>query len=188
MRCPKHKDMELELVELSDQTPRAYTCACCEGKWIAADDYQAWQKGEDLQQPVFLPDAEMEYVPSDLDVKGGLCPECGSYLTRLKVFYTLKRSFYLERCAACGGFWCDRGEWQVLQQLGQDRQLPQLFSTRWQILVREQQKIELERQMVVDKLGEELATQLFDLIGNLADHPQGEFAVNYLSRQVRLTN
>lgn len=175
------------MVEASSQEPQSYLCSCCAGQWISADHYQIWQgaeNSEDIRQPSFLAESETNYVPPDLDVKGSLCPECGGYLTRLKVFYTLKRSFYLERCAACGGFWCDRGEWQVLQQLGQERYLPQLFSTKWQISVREQLKLELERQMVIDKLGEELSTQLFELISSLADHPEGEFAANYISRQV----
>jgi Zn-finger nucleic acid-binding protein len=186
MRCPKDKECELESVKNSDRVmPSRSDCGKCGGQWISADDYANWQSNaQELVEPGFLAENEVSYNSSDLDVKAGLCPECGSYLTRLRLHYTLKSSFYLERCAGCGGFWCDRGEWEILTKLNWHRQLPHLFSSKWQIQLREKQKVELERQMVIEKLGADLAQQLFDLTEALEGHAQGSFAANYLSRQL----
>jgi len=186
MHCPKDKESELESLKSLDQSmPSKSHCVECEGQWISADDYASWQGNtQELVEPNFLAEDLINYSPSELDVKAGLCPECGSYLTRLRLYYTLKSSFYLERCGGCGGFWCDRGEWDILAKLNWHHQLPHLFSSKWQIQLREKQKLELERQMVIEKLGADLAQQLFDLTKALECHAQGSFAANYLTRQL----
>jgi Zn-finger nucleic acid-binding protein len=186
MKCPKDKNCELELIKPVDgASPPMSGCATCGGKWICPDHYQVWQgDSHESTEPSFLDEDTIEYNPSDLDVKAGLCPDCGSYMTRLRTYFTLKRSFYLERCAGCGGFWCDRGEWEILQKLNCHRQLPHLFSSKWQAQLREKQKVELERQMVVEKLGTVLAQQLNDLITALEGNTEASFAANYLTRQL----
>jgi Zn-finger nucleic acid-binding protein len=192
MKCPKDKDCQLEPIHNLDQSkPDTSDCKNCGGQWISPDSYKIWQKNSlaqtdvpELVEPIFLAEDQTDYVPSDLDVKAGLCPECGSYLTRLRVFFTLKRSFYLERCGGCGGFWCDQGEWEILAKLNCTNQLPNLFSSKWQTQLRDRQKVELERQMVIEKLGAGLAQQLFDLITALETNNEAGFAANYLTRQL----
>jgi Zn-finger nucleic acid-binding protein len=159
-------------------------CPQCEGHWIPATDYQAWQ----AEHPQTTQDAdildklvELSAEPAPLDAKAAFCPECGTYLARAKV--SLKTPLYLERCLSCGGFWCDRGEWEILEQVGLHRSLERLFSSGWQALAREREQIAHERQAVFDKLGKDLATRFFALAKELEQHPHGEFAAAYLMRQ-----
>ncbi len=181
MKCPKCKET------LSDGTLAANVtvkpCPNCEGIWIPAAEYEAWQ----AQQPQpssrmeSLPSPSVDFVPSEFDSKGGLCPECGRYLPRAKV--NLKPAFYVERCANCHGFWCDRGEWQVLQQLGLHTTIEQLFSGEWQARVQQQQQAQKEREATVERLGPEIAGRVFELAEVLENHPNGDFAVAYLMRR-----
>jgi Zn-finger nucleic acid-binding protein len=96
---------------------------------------------------------------------------------------TLKQPFYLEHCLTCGGIWCDRGEWEVLEQLKLDTNISQIFSGAWQAQVRASHMNELERQAVIDKVGVEMAQRVFDLADLLTKHPNGDFAAAYLMRR-----
>jgi Zn-finger nucleic acid-binding protein len=97
----------------------------------------------------------------------------------------LKEPFYLEHCLTCGGIWCDRGEWEVLEQLKLDANIAQIFSGSWQAQVRLSHANQLERQAVIDKVGIEIAQQVFDFADLLATHPNGDFAAAYLMRRFK---
>ena len=182
MKCPKCKET------LSDGTLAANAlavkcCPNCKGTWIPAAEYEAWQVQQSQSRSGLksLSSTNVNFVPSELDSKGGLCPECGRYLPRAKV--NLRAAFYVERCANCYGFWCDHGEWQVLQQLGLHTTIEQLFSSEWQAQVQQQQQAEKEREATIEKLGPEIAARVFELAEILEKHPNGDFAVAYLMRR-----
>ncbi|NES85587.1 MAG: hypothetical protein F6K10_31580 [Moorea sp. SIO2B7] len=86
--------------------------------------------------------------------------------------------------AQCSGIWCDYGEWDILTQLGLHSTIERLFSSEWQIQVREKQQAQKERQALIEKMGMELAEHLFDLAEVLQNHPNGDFGVAYLMRNV----
>jgi Zn-finger nucleic acid-binding protein len=96
---------------------------------------------------------------------------------------SLREPFYLEHCLACGGIWCDRGEWEVLERLNFHTNIPLLFSGSWQASARASHTNELERQAVIDKVGVDLAQRVFELAEILAKHPNGDFAAAYLLRR-----
>ncbi|HEY9622538.1 MAG TPA: zf-TFIIB domain-containing protein [Crinalium sp.] len=181
MQCPKEKHVELIDSTLAGHLAVKH-CPTCDGSWIPAENYHDWKE----QQPAtdrkpLPPPLNMDYGRSPLDTRGALCPECNCYLARAKV--GSKNPFYIERCVNCGGIWCDRGEWDVLETLGLHAHIEILFSNEWQFRVKEAEQAERERRATVEKLGDELANRVFELAELLENHPNGDFGVAYLMRR-----
>lgn len=182
MQCPKCRDIDLNDFVLTDNLT-SYRCEKCEGDWLSGDRYQTWQAAQDKPPIVNTNLALQEIVtPAATDNKAALCPECRRYLSRVKI--PVDQPFYLERCPECNGFWCDRQEWDILQKLSIHTSLEYVFTSEWQSKIREQQLNVSERQALIQKLGQELATEVFQLGDKLASHKNGDFAVAYLARQV----
>ena len=184
MQCPKCKNSELRSGILSSHLA-VEDCEECKGTWIPAENYMNWQSHQPQisQNKIRFADTlNVDYVQSPYDTKGALCPECRRYLSRAKVM--LENPFYVERCANCQGVWCDHGEWDVLETLGLHTTIDQLFSAEWQTQARQLQQISKERQATIDKLGGELANLVFEVGEKLKEHPNGDFGVAYLMRQI----
>jgi len=184
VRCPKDKNTELLRCKLLDQLS-AHQCPNCSGHWISGSDYQGWQASQpskDAGPSVFWARDDVQYIPSAKDSLAALCPECGNYLTRGKV--GMKPPFYVDRCPGCGGLWCDCGEWNILLKLGIHAAIPQIFSRDWQLRFRELELLELERQAIAEKLGDDLADKVFEIATLLKQHPSGDFGVAYLMRRL----
>jgi Zn-finger nucleic acid-binding protein len=96
----------------------------------------------------------------------------------------LANPFYVERCPNCQGLWCDHGEWDILETLGLHTTIDQLFSAEWQTQIRQIQQMSKERQATIEKLGTELANLVFEVGEKLKEHPNGDFGVAYLMRQI----
>ncbi len=183
MDCPKCRNAALLETPLGGDL-RVQRCGTCEGQWLPAPTYRQWQGKTSpqtattatLNQPTIA-----DFAPGESDRKAGLCPECQRYLTRTKVDYLTP--FYLERCPECEGYWCDRGEWDVLTRLGVSGSLEQFFEREWQMQIREQAAVASERQGMIEKLGPELAEQIFALAMTLNQHPHGDYALAYLIRK-----
>ncbi len=180
MQCPKDKGVELENVWLSGTLPACY-CSTCGGSWIPPEDYYNWQQQHRQSIPMAPPRLDVDYEPAPLDAKGALCPDCHSFLSRARV--GTEHPFYVERCGRCGGVWCDHGEWEVLQKLGLHTSIEQLFTSEWQSKVKELEYADRERRATIEKLGPDLAQQVFDLTERLEQHPNGDFGVAYLMRR-----
>ncbi|MGD1899062.1 MAG: zf-TFIIB domain-containing protein [Phormidesmis sp.] len=185
MRCPKEPTIELAPSQLTEGLD-AHCCPSCSGQWLPKFNYQRWQAMnaglEAIPDEVLPLTLETDYSAVPLDSRAGLCPECGTYLKRARLNLQ-KSSFYVERCPICEGFWCDRGEWDVLEALGLHIQIPIVFNLDWQARVRVLEQAERQRAAVIEKLGPALADQVFDLGESLAGHPHGDFAVAYLMRK-----
>lgn len=186
MLCPKDGDTPLALAALP-AGPAAYCCSDCQGAWIPAELYADWQAQQlgrlSPPDPSQLEPLPASFAPGLYDAKGALCPECHNYLARVKVGLSLGGTFYLERCKHCGGAWCDGGEWEALGTLGLQGAIAQLFLPQWQEGVRDREAFLQERRAVIDKLGPDLAAEVFELAGVLERHPNGDFAVAYLMRR-----
>jgi Zn-finger nucleic acid-binding protein len=183
MQCPKERKITLNDGTLSEALA-VKQCPDCKGTWIPSENYKAWQSERERPKTVagLIPKTlDVEFVQSPYDAKAALCPDCGSYLARAKV--GMKTPFYVERCLSCGGIWCDRGEWEALEVMGLHVAIEQLFSSEWQVLSREREHLAMEKQATVDRLGEELASRVFELAEALEKHPSGDFGVAYLMRR-----
>ncbi len=186
MHCPKETTTVLVPNQLTENLA-TQCCHSCQGHWLPAKDYQRWQAlnaGLEAIPEKVLPLAlKTDYKPAPLDGRAGLCPECGTYLKRARI--NLKAgSFYVERCPLCNGLWCDRGEWQIFEALGLHIQIPIIFQPDWQAQVKALEQIERQRTAVVDKLGPEIASRIFELSDLLKNHPHGDFGVGYLMRKL----
>jgi Zn-finger nucleic acid-binding protein len=183
VQCPKDRDQEMEPGSLA-HGPAAYHCPECEGNWISSVDYEDWREAGTVPHPaqvtVTAPLGE-SFAPALNDTRASLCPECQHYLSRVRV--GMGRSFYVERCSNCGGIWCDRGEWNILHQWNLSRLIDRLFTPEWQERVRQEEWAIQERQALIDKIGDDLAQDIFKLAKKLETHPNGDFAVAYLMRR-----
>lgn len=182
MQCPKCKQADLQDGILSDQLSVKW-CSECSGIWIPASQYRAWQEyqqrwGEETVDP---PTGEVDFVPSPYDGRAALCPECTHYLSRARVPF--KTPFYIERCMSCGGVWCDNGEWEMLLYLGFHNEIEQMFSSSWQAKMREKGLLQKEQEALIEKLGQDIASYVFDLADVLKEHPYGDFAASYILRR-----
>jgi len=181
--CPKCRNTALLETPLGESLT-VQRCSKCEGQWLPAMAYRQWQ-GKTPPQTATTATLNQEtiatFAPGESDRKAGLCPECRRYLTRTKVDYLTP--FYLERCTECEGYWCDRGEWDVLTRLGVSGALEQFFEREWQMQIREQAAAESERQGMIEKLGPDLAAQIFALAVTLNHHQHGDYALAYLIRK-----
>lgn len=193
MLCPKDLKTPLSPSNLTPEPPElsAYRCDDCKGNWIPSESYQKW-RAQHPNPPSPDPSRcrevlNVDFVQSAYDTKAALCPECKHYLARAKV--SLKTdsdsaaAFYVERCSNCNGIWCDRGEWEILTKLGWHTTIELLFTQEWQARVRKCELADQERQSLTDKLGDDLAQQVFQLASVLEKHPNGDFAVAYLMRR-----
>ncbi len=183
MFCPKDRKTILTDTCLTEGLSSKH-CSDCKGTWLPAADYKVWQKKQPQTEldPAKLSDSfNVEFIQSPYDTKASLCPECGAYLSRARVNW--RPAFYVERCPACEGIWCDHGEWNVLEKLGFHIAINKLFSQDWQARVRKQEMIDKERAAIIEKLGPELAEKIFVLTDDLENHPKGDFGVAYLVRR-----
>lgn len=185
VRCPKETTVELVPAQLTEGLA-VHRCTSCAGNWLPKPNYQRWQAinaGLEAMPEEVLPLAfDSDFRVAPLDGRAGLCPECGTYLKRSRL--NLKQTaFYVERCPICDGLWCDRGEWEVFESLGLHIQIPIVFTPDWQARVRVLEQKERQRLAVVEKLGEDIATRVFELGNLLEGHPHGDFAVAYLMRK-----
>lgn len=186
-QCPKERGIILQAGEIASGLS-AYCCPKCGGAWIPPKNYSNWrcQQG-DANGPLspILPsniELEKDFQPSPLDAQAALCPDCKHYMVRGRV--NLKSdSFFVERCPNCKGLWCDVGEWPVLEALGLNIQIEQIFSGEWQTKVRELELLERERLATIEKLGPAIADRLFELTELLEAHPNGDYGVAYLMRR-----
>jgi Zn-finger nucleic acid-binding protein len=182
MDCPKCKNPLVNGL-LSDLLLTKH-CHECQGDWISGRNYQMWKSERQetkFENFSFGENYDLPHPTNPLDSKAATCPECGRIMSRGKV--GLKQPFYIEHCQGCDGFWCDAGEWAVLEQLDLHSHLEQLFSTAWQAQVRANHMLDLERQAVINKVGAELAQKVFDLAESLEKEQNGDFAAAYLMRR-----
>ncbi len=183
MNCPKCK-LTLSDSFLNETLPNKH-CNQCQGDWIPGNEYEIWNSGKNNIIPTEPEQLSkyfnMEFVPSEFDKKGSLCPECKRYLSRAKV--SIKNDFYVEKCINCGGIWCDEGEWNILTKLGLTKVIDNIFSSDWQAKVLKSQHFDKEKEATINKLGTELAEKVFKLAELLEKHPNGDFGVAYLMRR-----
>jgi Zn-finger nucleic acid-binding protein len=187
VQCPKEMEVELNPATLPGGLA-AYSCPDCGGTWIPPEHYLDWQcqlniPRNDAPQVEVLPShIPLDYNVSPFDNRAGLCPDCKHYLVRGRVQLQWGL-FYVERCPNCKGYWCDLGEWEVLQRLKLDRHLEYIFSDLWQAEIKAMELAVRERQATIDKLGEDIAAKIFELAELLEGHPNGDFGVAYLMRR-----
>lgn len=187
VQCPKDLKVELSEGFLSGGLS-AQCCDECGGAWIRPETYTEWQDRQGIDRDA---DPQVMVIPSQfaadfqvpsMDNRAALCPDCRHYLVRGRV-QLQRATFFVERCPNCKGYWCDRGEWEVLQQLQLHNHLDYIFDEQWQAEVKNLEFAIREKEATIEKLGPEIANKVFELARLLESHPNGDFGVAYLMRR-----
>ena len=108
--------LDLNRVLLETNLP-AYKCANCNGLWISANEYLSWLLPENvlsIEEIDIEQEFDVPYPISESD-KAILCPDCGRFLRRFKVWPNVK--FHLDRCHSCNGIWFDKNEWDAFRKI-----------------------------------------------------------------------
>jgi len=131
MKCPVCKKCSMNSVDIATDLT-ALTCRECSGVWFDRDKYDAWR----AKHPADLPETN---TPAQLGVseshKAKICPQCGHLMLPYRIGHGL--SFSVDYCGACGGVWCDRGEWDAIKAKNLHHNLHDIVSQHWQTTVRE---------------------------------------------------
>ena len=187
VQCPKERNVELiEGVLAGGLSARC--CPSCSGAWIRPENYVEWQDAQgvnrDAEPHIVVAPSQLptDFTPPALNNRAALCPDCQHYLVRGRIQLS-SGTFFVERCPNCKGYWCDRGEWDLLQQLELDKHLDYIFSESWQAQVKDLSVALREKDATIEKLGPDIAAKIFELAELLENHPNGDFGVAYLMRR-----
>lgn len=147
MQCPLCKKHTMALADLAPNLT-GQTCSACSGVWLDRAKYDAWR----AKQAVDLPETK---TPAQIAIsdthKAKICPQCGHLLLPYRVGHGL--SFSIDYCGACGGVWCDRGEWDAIKAKNLHDNLHDIVSQNWQAAVRQSEVQASIEQTYVRHLG-----------------------------------
>lgn len=167
--CPVCEAAPLEPGQLAEGLD-AWCCAKCGGHWVRGTRYFEWLKSRKLEEP--REDAGLGEAPKSDSEAGKLCIDCGRYMRRVAVGHG--KSFFLDRCTSCGGFWFDAHEWASLQASGMHREAHQVFTDSWQAEVRRQAREQADKRRQTERLGAEGVEQIEAIKQWVAEHPRGD--------------
>jgi Zn-finger nucleic acid-binding protein len=172
-RCPKCGPYPLTALEQSD----VLRCSKCSGFWLPPRALRDASTSERLLRNDVVPSAPLEQ-----DHRTGPCPEGHGLLRRARV--TNDHPYFLERCARCGGIWCDPGEWTRLVAAGLPQDLSEVWSPAWRDhLSEEHNRASLEADLR-SKLGDETFELLERLATELGQRNLGALALAYLRERL----
>ncbi len=131
MQCPICKKHTMNQSDLAPDLS-GLACSACSGVWLNRAKYDAWRARHSGDLPET--DAPAQLAVTDTH-KAKICPECGHLLLPYRVGHRL--SFAIDYCGACGGVWCDHGEWEALKATNLHDNLHDIVTRHWQAAVRE---------------------------------------------------
>lgn len=155
----------------------AYRCPTTGGHYITTADYMGWLQQQPARLP-HLPKTDFTSVLTSKQTSALICPESGTIMQRFKVGHGFE--FAIDRSIA-GGVWLDNGEWEALKERNFHDEIHLVFTAPWQKHVREDQAQEAYYSMLKSTLGIELFERLDALKTELADHPQRNPALAFLT-------
>lgn len=174
MQCPLCKKHTMKVVDLAPGLA-GHACSECSGVWIDRAKYDVWR----AKQPGDLPESSTPAQLAVTDTHGAkICPQCGRLLLPYRVGHGL--SFSIDYCGACGGVWCDRGEWDVIKSKNLHDNLHDIVSRHWQTAVRQSEIQESIEQTYARNLGTSYA-KAQDVRAWLQADPQRALILAYLT-------
>ncbi len=148
VKCPVCKDVVLTDQRLGVELV-AQSCAHCCGNWLNGEMYFKWL---DAGGVTFATPRPVNFTPRDRKL-AKLCPECGHFLHRSHVERDIE--FTIDRCTSCGGFWLDRGEWEMLVAHGLHDDLHRIYSPAWQVKLMHERVEHAQEHVMESKLGKD---------------------------------
>ena len=179
MHCPCCQTSTLKRVRLDDYLS-AHACETCEGQWISSYDYWHWLEWQPESREI----RQCESVGLGDSVsdnrRASFCPECHHLMRRAKVGHGL--SFYLDRCAHCGGNWFDKGEWETLKAHNMHDKVHLVFSEPWQAQIRQAEFNRVLEETYRSALGDEDYAQALKIRAWLEQHPHRDYILSVLNQ------
>jgi len=178
MRSPVVSKLQMERVVLEEGL-EAFRCSESSGVFLPVEFYFRWLSGQKERLPhlpVSKDNSGVELVDSE-GIK--ICPESGQLMQRYRVGHGF--SFYLDR-SPFGSIWFDKGEWEALRERQFHDELHLIFTAPWQDRVRDEKKLKVERDILLDRLGEDLLGKIEKLRNDLEEHEFRDLAVAFLRR------
>lgn len=178
MQCPLCQKQTMVLADLAPGLA-GLTCGACAGVWVDRARYDAWR----ATLPGDLPETATplrEEVAETRQAK--ICPQCGHLLLPYRVGHGL--AFAIDYCGACGGIWCDPGEWDAIQAKNLHDNLHDIVSRHWQAAVRQAAVREAVEQTYVRHLGAAYP-KAREIKAWLHEQPQRDLIWAYLTESQR---
>lgn len=173
LTCPLCEDQPLNPTPM-EAGLKAHQCVQCRGRWVHGPDYLDWLASRPAQAAADAGTSGDVDVVSDGGTDsdaGKLCLYCVRFMRRLRVGHGTP--FHLDRCASCGGFWFDAGEWESLKAQGMHREAHLVFTDAWQAVVRRQARDTADQKRLTEHLGEDGLKQADSIRDWIASHPHG---------------
>lgn len=159
-----------------DENLQARECSKCGGYWISSSRYHKWLETHGQALPE-KPLTEVGLTVEDSQ-SAKLCPECGRIMIKYKVGHGV--TFYLDRCAGCGGVWLDKNEWEVLKSRNLHDDLHCIFTTHWQQGVLAEETAKRLESIYAEKFGADYE-EINRFKGWLEDRPAKSEILAFLS-------
>ena len=177
MKCPLCKQHSLWKQEL-EVGLQAQSCKNCQGIWMPGLQYWEWVQTRSDKEREGLAAPEVA-LPVEETGRAKLCPECGHFLRRFKVWPNVK--FYVDRCAGCNGMWFDPDEWVYLKSKGQEAQVHEFFGELWQEDIREEEARQWLEDMYLERFGTEDYDRIREIRRWLWEHPNQATLMAFLT-------
>jgi len=155
----------------------AFECSESEGVFLPVTSYLQWLSKQPERLPQLPDGANSDEIVFEEAGTAKICPESGMIMQRYRVGHGF--NFYIDR-SPNGSLWFDKGEWEALRERQFHDELHFIFTSPWQDKIRSEEKEQMQRELLIAKLGESLVGKLDDLRSELDDHDQREFALAYL--------
>jgi Zn-finger nucleic acid-binding protein len=175
LKCPVCKDVFLGEQRLGVELV-ARNCAQCRGNWLGGQIYFKWLEAGGITFAMARP---VNFTPNDTK-RAKLCPDCGHFLHRSRVERDI--AFTIERCTLCGGFWLDRGEWEMLVAHGLHDDLHRIFSPGWQVKLMHERIEMAEAHVLESKLGKDDLEEARRVKQWMESHPHRAELYAFLAR------
>lgn len=177
MQCPNCQGCGLAPVEIAPGLIGA-GCSQCSGALLSLIQYRYWADHFHTAHQESQ-NAEPESVAIEDSQGAKLCPKCSKLMTKYRI--GLQTENRIELCAHCDEAWLDSGEWQLLETLDLQQQLPVIFTDAWQKKIRNQRQQEHLRRHYTQLLGDEKFSKIEEFKQWLDKQPQASAIKHYLT-------
>lgn len=175
MNCPSCKTYLLQPKQIEYGLP-ALICSKCGGCQIDLLTYRLWRETKkNTSAPTNTP------IKESIDTQNAIsCPKCKSLMTKYRIKEGLENR--IDLCGSCGEVWLDGGEWQLLESLNLNKEVPAILSAPWQSAIKHKEiTAQLEKSYIAE-LGEKDFAKIKEIRQWLASHPKSDIVKQLLFR------
>jgi Zn-finger nucleic acid-binding protein len=178
MKCPHCQTSELKPTMIEEFLP-AMGCGTCHGSLVSLLYYRHWAETQKTK-PRDASSPRAEGLETKETVKAILCPKCSRLMNKYKL--TGGVSNRVDVCATCDEAWLDGGEWELLEALHLDLNMPAIFTEAWQRRIRHELSEETRKSVLTRLVGAEGVAKVEAFRAWLADNEHKSHILTYLYR------